>query len=84
MDRRQLFALGGMGVLVAGGTGAKGAEIPLMGGGVIIQVRYYRRTWEVLVPELDGTENLPPIEGYMVATKWIPLSVFLSVMDGTA
>jgi hypothetical protein len=84
INRRSLFALGGVGLAVGGGTGALGAEIQQNMPGITIQIRFYRRQWEVLVPNTDGMENTPPIEGFLASTQWIPLVDFLSLLDGTA
>ena len=83
IGRRSLFALGGATILAGGGTGAHGAEFNPAIPGVTIQVRYYRRIWEVLVPDWQNAENVPPIEGFLLPTRWIPLTDFLAVMDGS-
>ena len=81
LDRRALFAAGG--IAFVGASGARGAEITPYAPGITVQLRYHNRTWEVLVPDLREMEKVPPIEGLQGLIRWIPLDHFLGVMDGT-
>lgn len=82
IGRRSLFALGGAAFVASGG--ARGAELNPSQPGITVQIRYFHREWQVCVPDLDGFENMPPIEGFMAAVRWIPLVEFLAALDGTA
>lgn len=78
-DRRKFFALGGAGVLAAGGTGAKGAEANPLLPGLTIQIRMGTSEWEVLVPDWERLpEGASLYQGFLVTTKWMPLSDFLT------
>jgi len=68
-------------MLVAGGTGARGAEIDPSLPGVTIQVRLHMGAWEVIVPDWSY-EHLSPIRGFIMPTKWIPLTEFLAELEG--
>lgn len=78
IDRRKLFALGGVGALgIAGGE--RGPEIDVGAAGALT-VKIARRCgeWCVLVPDWDLRwavgAHAPPI-------KWMPLAEFLAQID---
>lgn len=78
IDRRRLFALGGVGAFGVG-TGACGPEIDIAAAGAItakFALRYGE--WCVLVPDWDldwhvGTNAAP--------VKWMPLAEFLTAIE---
>lgn len=83
IDRRKLFALGGLGAIGIG-TGEIGPEAdPNYGAAITIRIRRERTEhgleWAVLVPDYDmrwtpGRE-IPPV-------KWMPLSEWLAAVEG--
>lgn len=78
LSRRKLFALGGAGLAVAGGTGAHGAEIVAGDPGITIKIALRPEGWMVAVPDWDNIpEYASPHRGFIMAIKWIPLNEFL-------
>lgn len=75
VDRRKLFALGGLGVIGAG-TGAYGAEANLHGGVTVTLQRSYDG-WGVAVPNLD--EGWRP--GDIPQVKLMPIADFLAALE---
>ena len=83
VDRRKLFALGGLGAIGAS-TGEFGPEVdPNYGASITIRVRRERTDsggleWAVLVPDFDARwmvgRYLPPV-------KWMPLNEWLSSVE---
>lgn len=84
ITKRKLLAAGGLGVLVGGGTGAKGAEIdPAFPGYTVRLGRHYQDGWCICVPDLDHKTptGLHP-EMYIQPVKWMLLKEWLAIMDG--
>jgi hypothetical protein len=83
ITKRRLLAAGGLGVLVGGGTGAKGAEINPSAPGFTIMVSKHHGVWSVIVPDLnDETYTGKYPETYIQPVKWMPLVEWLKTMDG--
>ena len=78
LNRRRLFALGGLGALAAG-TGIHGPEIdPDLPGALVLRVRKNYKTWVVCVPDYE-TAWTPGV--MMPPVKWVPLEEFLAELD---
>ena len=82
IDRRKLFALGGMGIVATGGTGALGAEVNPAFPGITIQIRLVGNGWEVAVPDWEHEAKMPVHQGYLMPVTWMPLPEFLETMKG--
>jgi hypothetical protein len=78
INKRKLLAAGGLGVLIGGATGAKGAEIHPGWPGFTIGVCKYQGEWCVAVPDWENSRNL---QSQIAATKWMPLTEWLEIMD---
>lgn len=84
ITKRKLLAAGGLGVLVGGGTGAKGAEVDPSFPGFTVRIRKnFADGWCICVPDLDSSTmmgNHP--ETFISPIKWMPLKEWLAIMDG--
>lgn len=82
VDRRKLFALGGLGAIGIG-TGELGPEVdPAAGGSITVKIRKSWTekgfVWAVMVPDFDYVWQpglaTPPV-------KWMPLTEWLAALD---
>lgn len=82
LNRRKLFALGGAGIAVAGGTGARGAEISPVLPGITVQIAKRPEGWVVAVPDWDSVPDYASVhQGFMMPNKWILLTDFLELIE---
>lgn len=79
IDRRKLFALGGLGA-VGIGTGVYGPELDFASLGITVRLRRdYKTGWGIIVPDWDGHPDWQP--GKIHAVKTMPVAEFLAALD---
>ena len=78
MNRRGLFALGGLGA-VGLGTGTLGPELDFLTHGLTVRLVRWKNEWCIVVPDFEGHKDWRP--GEVHATKGMPVNEFLAELD---
>lgn len=79
IDRRKLFALGGLGAIGAT-TGQSGPELDPSSAAVTVRLSRRLGVWSVLVPDWEYAGD---VGAMAIPLKWMPLTEFLATLDGS-